>query len=96
MVLGAFEEEHGRKVKKLWAQLKREGGASPLPPVEDPMDQGGRQVSEEAFLEGPPRREIAIPNGENRLVLADCGPPELGLAYVPVLVHPMLSSRMCG
>ena len=34
-----FEEEHGRKVKKLWGQLKREGGASPLPPVEDPMDQ---------------------------------------------------------
>src|SRR4029434_440941 len=64
--------------------------------IEDPMDQGGRQISEEGFLEGSPRREIAIPNGENRLLLADCGPPELGLAYVPVLVHPMLSSRMCG
>lgn len=34
-----FDDECGRKVKKLWAQLKREGGASPLPPVEDPMDQ---------------------------------------------------------
>ena len=34
-----FDSEHARKVKKLWGQLKREGGASPLPPVEDPMDQ---------------------------------------------------------
>src|SRR4029077_4160196 len=64
--------------------------------VEDSMNQGGRQVPQEAFLEGPPRREIAIPNGENRLLLVDCGPPKFGLAYVPIRVHPMLSSRMCG
>jgi len=34
-----FDDECSRKVKKLWGQLKREGGATPLPPVEDPMDQ---------------------------------------------------------
>src|SRR5262249_54128393 len=34
-----FDSDHVRRLKKLWQQLKKEGGAGQLAPVEDPMDQ---------------------------------------------------------
>jgi endonuclease III len=34
-----FDEEHVRRVKRLWQQLRKGGGHVHLPPVEDPMDQ---------------------------------------------------------
>src|SRR5512133_764834 len=58
------------------------------------MDQRGREAANETLLKCATRRDIAVANGEDRLLRAERWPPELGLAYKPGMVHQMLSSRM--
>src|SRR4029434_7186614 len=57
------------------------------------MDQSGREVANEALLKRATRRDIAVANGEDRLLRAERWPPALGLAYKPGMVHKKLSSR---